>query len=109
MRDIICAVDMAIETFLYHLKNFILAYQEKQEEKKMANREKLVTIKENLLNVQGGSDALLFNSKTKLATELAEIVIILEGKIKKMEATLNLKDDKIKALTRKLQEKGVVV
>ena len=99
---------MAIETFLYHIKNFILAYQEKQEEKKMLNREKLVTIKENLLNVQGGNDALLFNNKTKLATELAEIVIILEGKIRKMEATLALKEDKINALTRKLQEKGVV-
>ena len=99
---------MAIETFLYSLKNFILLYQEKEEEKRIKKEEKLNTIKEKMLNTQGG----LMNRgevKSKLITELTEVVGILESKIKRMEITLTLKEEKIQGLTKKLQEKGITV
>ena len=99
---------MAIETFLYSLKNFILLYQEKEEEKRIKKEEKLNTIKEKMLNTQGG----LVNRgevKSKLITELTEVVGILESKIKRMEIALSLKEEKIQGLTKKLQEKGITV
>ena len=100
---------MAIETFLYSLKNFILLYQEKEEEKKVRKQEKLNTIREKMLNAQGGMTMNRGEVKSKLVTELSEIVGILEAKIKRMEVSLGLKEEKIQGLTKKLQEKGITV
>ena len=109
IRDIIHSKEMAIETFLYSLKNFILLYQEKEEEKRVRKEEKLNTIREKMLNLQGGLTANRGEPKSKLVTELTEIVGILEAKIKRMEITLGIKEEKVQGLTKKLQEKGITV
>ena len=100
---------MAIESLLFSLKNFILMYQEKEEEKRVQKEEKLNTIKEKMLNAQGGMTMPRTELKSKLVIELSEIVGILEAKIKKMEVNLKFKEEKIQGLTRKLQEKGITV
>ena len=84
-------------------------YQEKEEEKRVQKEEKLNTIKEKMLNAQGGMTMPRTELKSKLVIELSEIVGILEAKIKKMEVNLKFKEEKIQGLTRKLQEKGITV
>ena len=108
MRDVVEAKEMAIESFLFNLKNFILMYQEKEEEKKVQKQEKLNTIKEKMLNDQGGIN-IKNDLNSKLIVELSEIVGILEAKIKRMEIQLGIKEEKIQGITRKLQEQGINV
>ena len=108
MRDVVEAKEMAIESFLFNLKNFILMYQEKEEEKKVQKQEKLNTIKEKMLNDQGGIN-IKNDLNSKLVVELSEIVGILEAKIKRMEIQLGIKEEKIQGITRKLQEQGINV
>ena len=108
IRDIANSQEMAVETFLHSLKNFILMYQEKEEDKKVQKFEKHQTLKEQMLNVQnttlgGGS------KKPKLVDELGDIIGILNVKISKMTMALGLKEEKIQGLTKKLQERGITV
>jgi hypothetical protein len=102
------AREMAIESLLFNLKNFILMYQEKEEEKKVQKQEKLNTIKEKMLNDQGGIN-VPDGFDNPLIIELSEIVGILEAKIKRMEIQLGIKEEKIQGMTKKLQEKGITV
>ena len=108
IRDIANSQEMAIETFLHSLKNFILMYQEKEEDKKVQKVEKHKTLKEKMLNVQNTT----YNDSGKkptLVNELEDIIGILQVKIKKMEMSLGLKEEKIEGLTKKLQDRGITV
>ena len=108
IRDIANSREMAIETFLHSLKNFILMYQEKEEDKKVQKVENHKTLKEKMLNVQNTTYAGS-GKKPTLVNELEDIVGILQVKIRKMEMSLGLKEEKIQGLSKKLQDRGITV